>query len=162
MKKTYLHVFTFIGETKCKVSLSKCVQEERRLLSEQSNKIPLKNSYLLSYWMPVGAQSLVSSWMKPSHKEEKTDACLTRSEKSVCRGSETVRTEKKMRCTVYQDTPPVWSSRTDCKAWLGGEKDVLILSTLNKECGVRRQSNRQVKQLGREGEWNVWQLLCSA
>lgn len=49
MKKTYLHMFTFTGETKCKVSLNKCVQEERRLLYEQTNKIPLKNSYFLSY-----------------------------------------------------------------------------------------------------------------
>lgn len=29
---------------------------------------------------------------------------------------------------------------------------MLMLSTLNKECGLRSQNNREVKQLGREGE----------
>lgn len=41
-------MFTFTGITKCKISLNKCVQKEGRLLYELSNKIPLKNSYLLS------------------------------------------------------------------------------------------------------------------
>lgn len=138
-------MFIFTGENKCKVSLNKCIQEERRLLYEQSNKIPLKNSYLLSSWMTVRQQSVVSTWWNLPIRRRKQMPIDWRCEQ----GSETVRTERKRSCMVDQGTPAVWrAEQIGEQGW--GERHANT-QCLNKEHGVRSQITGK-PSTGGEGE----------
>lgn len=63
----------------------------------------------------------------------------------VCTEGQRIRTEKKMRCMVYQKRPPVEVVEQIVKHWPKKKKKVLIFITVNKDYGIRSQNKRGEK-----------------